>query len=35
MGIFVAECADLIEHNARITELAAAREAGAPPAGLF
>ncbi len=35
MGIFVAECADLIEHNARITALAAAREAGAPPAGLF
>ena len=35
MGIFVAECADLIEHNARITQLAAAREAGAPPAGLF
>jgi ribosomal protein L3 glutamine methyltransferase len=35
MGIFVAECADLIEHNARISELAAAREPGAPPAGLF
>ena len=35
MGIFVAECADLIEHNARITQLAAARDAGAPPAGLF
>lgn len=35
MGIFVAECADLIEHNARISELAAARESGAPPAGLF
>jgi ribosomal protein L3 glutamine methyltransferase len=35
MGIFVAECADLIEHNPRITALAAAREAGAPPAGLF
>ncbi|MFN7183365.1 MAG: 50S ribosomal protein L3 N(5)-glutamine methyltransferase [Thermomonas haemolytica] len=35
MGIFVAECADLIEHNARITALAAAREAGASPAGLF
>lgn len=35
MGIFVAECADLIEHNARISELAAAREPGAAPAGLF
>lgn len=35
MGIFVAECADLIEHNARIAELAAAREPVAPPAGLF
>lgn len=35
MGIFVAECADLIEHNARISELAAAREPGAPSAGLF
>lgn len=35
MGIFVAECADLIEHNARIAQLAAVREAGAPPAGLF
>ncbi len=35
MGIFVAECADLIEHNARIAQLAAARETGVPPAGLF
>lgn len=26
MGVFVAECADLIEHNARISALAAARE---------
>lgn len=35
MGIFVAECADLIEHHASIARLADAREAGAPPAGLF
>lgn len=32
MGIFVAECADLIEHNARITALAAAREGRKAPA---
>lgn len=35
MGIFVAECADLIEHNARIAQLTAAREPSVPPAGLF
>ena len=32
MGVFVAECADLIEHNARIAALADAREARAPAA---
>lgn len=34
MGVFVAECHDLMQHNARIAELAAAREgaATAPPA---
>ena len=34
MGIFVAECADLVAHHARIRALADAREA-APAAGLF
>ncbi len=34
MGIFVAECADLVSHHARIRALADAREA-APSAGLF
>jgi ribosomal protein L3 glutamine methyltransferase len=28
MGIFVAECRDLVEHNARIRELADARRPG-------
>ncbi|WP_240098814.1 50S ribosomal protein L3 N(5)-glutamine methyltransferase [Thermomonas flagellata] len=32
MGVFVAECADLIEHNARIAALVDAREARAPAA---
>ncbi len=36
MGIFVVECADLIEHNARITRLADARAASAQgDGGLF
>ncbi|MCC7095608.1 MAG: 50S ribosomal protein L3 N(5)-glutamine methyltransferase [Thermomonas sp.] len=35
MGVFVAECADLIEHNARITRLADARAVKSAPAGLF
>ncbi|MCL6619359.1 50S ribosomal protein L3 N(5)-glutamine methyltransferase [Thermomonas hydrothermalis] len=36
MGVFVAECADLIEHNARISALAAAREpASGKGPGLF
>ncbi|MCD9030946.1 50S ribosomal protein L3 N(5)-glutamine methyltransferase [Luteimonas sp. Y-2-2-4F] len=40
MGVFVAERRDLVAHNARIAQLAAEREAGAPaaaarPAGLF
>jgi ribosomal protein L3 glutamine methyltransferase len=36
MGIFVAECADLVTHNARITALADAREARhTPPGDLF
>ena len=34
MGIFVAECADLVAHNAKISRLVASREA-APGAGLF
>jgi hypothetical protein len=34
MGIFVAECADLIAHHDRIARLAAAREP-APAASLF
>lgn len=34
MGIFVAECADLVAHNAKISKLAAAREA-ATGSGLF
>lgn len=35
MGVFVAECADLIEHNARITRLADAHAVKSAPAGLF
>ena len=36
MGIFVAECADLVAHNARITALADAREQRrTPPGDLF
>lgn len=34
MGIFVAECADLVAHNAKITRLAESREAATGP-GLF
>ena len=35
MGIFVAERADLVAHNAEIARLANAREGKAPPPGLF
>ena len=35
MGIFVAECADLIAHHDRIARLADAREAPARAASLF
>lgn len=35
MGVFVAECGDLIEHNRQIARLADARAVKSAPAGLF